>query len=349
VGLTIHTQRVAMQLESQNGISQQTAIVAENRGEPIAPTLQITPEQAEESRNPASPSAKKPAQSPAPASSGSAPLYGGMQVPRSEAIRSTPASAFPPPPEPAPATPPPPAAAQAAPPPPAAPAPEEATDRATAESGAAPGENSGAAGGAPSAAPASAPAEDRFSSTNAPASGGAAPVAPASAPAENHAAASHVRREEGVLFQKNADAQTEATEEKVAVGNAPGYFSAKSPDGQTQWRFGHRGLIERTTNASAATAEQVWTREISPLHADLLAGSAPSPTVCWIVGSDGAILRTTDGATWQAIPSPASAARNGVSPDWVAVSARDANNATITSADNRTFTTTDAGHTWQPQ
>jgi photosystem II stability/assembly factor-like uncharacterized protein len=141
-----------------------------------------------------------------------------------------------------------------------------------------------------------------------------------------------------------------ATAQGAAFANAPAYFYVASPDGQAQWRFGPRGLIERLTNANAAgTAQPIWARQNSPLRADLLAGSAPSTTVCWIVGRAGAILRTTDGAAWQAIPSPASAARDGAAPDWVSVVARDANSATITSADGRSFSTSDAGKTWQPQ
>jgi photosystem II stability/assembly factor-like uncharacterized protein len=164
---------------------------------------------------------------------------------------------------------------------------------------------------------------------------------------EGEAASSHVRREKGIVFLKNSQADT--GEGNFVGGNVPGYFAAKSPDGQTEWRFGRGGLIERTTNASAATADQKWTQQKNPLHTDLLAGSAPSATVCWIVGRAGAILRTTDGAAWKAIASPAAAARDGAAPDWVGVSAHDANNATITSADGRVFVTADAGQTWQLQ
>ena len=332
VGLTIHTHRSAMQLQSQNGISQQTAIVAENRLAPAPPALQM-PASPEVSRaaapaEPGMPSRSRAAVA-APTDRDHLPDTGALMK------LSPPVAAAPPP-----------AAAQAAPPP--APAPEEATDRATAENGAAPGGNSEAAGGAAAPPPESVPAEAPSASANAPASGTPAPTAPASAPAEVHAASSHVRREEGVFYNKNAEAPAAVTE-TVTVTGATGYFTATAPDGQTGWRFGLHGLIERITNANAAAADQKWTREKSPLHVDLLAGSAPSGTVCWIVGRAGAILRTTDGAKWQVIPSPASAARDGVSPDWVAVSARDANSATITSADNRTFTTTNAGHTWQLQ
>ncbi len=323
IGVTIHMQRVAKMLESQNENLPRPAIVAENRTEPAAPAPQVLPPQPAESRGAASPATKKPSQTQSAAPPAAAGRYAAGITAEREQLRSeseSPAAAPAPRAEPA-ATPPP------APPPPE-PAPEEATERATAESGAVPAGTGGAVG-------------------ETAAGGTVAPAAPA--PAEGRAASSHVRREEGIVFQKSSEAPAAAAEEKVAAGNAPGYFSATSPDGQTQWRFGRRGLIEQTTNAGAAAAEQTWTRQKSPLRVDLLAGSAPSPTVCWIVGRAGAILRTTDGAAWQVIPSPASAARDGIAPDWVSVSARDANSATITSADGRVFSTADAGRTWQSQ
>jgi hypothetical protein len=328
IGITIHTQRVARLLESQNQNLPQSAIVAENRAEPAAPAApapQILPQQPAESRGAASPATKKSSQTQIAAPPAAADRYAAGITAQREQLRSeseSPAAAPPPRAEPA-ATPPP------APPPPE-PAPAEAPERATAESGAAPAGSGGAVAG------------------NA-AGGPAAPAAPA--PAESRSASSHVRREEGIVFEKNSEAPAVAAEDKLAAGNAPGsgYFTAASPDGQSQWRFGRRGLIEHTTNAGAAAADQIWTRQKSPLRVDLLAGSAPSATVCWIVGRAGAILRTTDGATWQVIPSPASAARDGIAPDWVSVSARDANSATITSADGRVFSTSDAGRTWQPQ
>ncbi len=322
IGVSMHTQRVARPLESRNQNLPQSAIVAENRGEPAAPAPQTLESQPVESGGAAPPVAKKVSQSPKNEGPANAPAYGVTVVPGSEATRNAPATAAAPPPRAEPAAAPPPA------PPPPEPAPEEATDHTAAESGAAPTGSGGAVAG------------------NA-AGGPAAPAAPA--PAEGRDAYSHLRRENGTFLKENSEAPAVAAEDKVAAGNAPGYFSATSPDGQTQWRFGRRGLIEHTTNAGAAAAEQTWTRQKSPERADLLAGSAPSAMVCWIVGRAGAILRTTDGASWQVIPSPASAARDGIAPDWVSVSARDANSVTITSADGRVFSTSDAGQTWQPQ
>ncbi len=329
IGFSIRTQRVGKPLESQNQNLPQSAIVAENRAAPAAPAPQILPPQPAESRGAASSASKKTSPSQVAVPPTAADKYAAGITAQREQLRSeseSPAAA--PPPRAEPAATPPPAVLTAAPPLPPESAPAEATDRAAAESGAAPTGSGGAV------------AENA-------AGGPAAPAAPA--PAEGRAASSHIRRENGTFLKENSEAPAVAAEGKLVAGNAPGYFSATSPDGQTQWRFGRRGLIEHTTNASASAADQIWTRQKSPLRVDLLAGSAPSATACWIVGRTGAILRTTDGAAWQVIPSPASAAHDGIAPDWVSVSARDANSATITSVDGRVFSTSDAGRTWQPQ
>jgi photosystem II stability/assembly factor-like uncharacterized protein len=74
-------------------------------------------------------------------------------------------------------------------------------------------------------------------------------------------------------------------------------------------------------------------------NARLIAGASPSPVVCWIVGAAGTVLKSTDGRTWQHLPAPDPS-------DLLAVTARDANTATVTTADGRSFSTTDGGLTW---
>ena len=72
----------------------------------------------------------------------------------------------------------------------------------------------------------------------------------------------------------------------------------------------------------------------------LVSGTAPTPTICWVAGSAGIVLRSTDGVTWQ---------RVGLSEalDLTAIRASDAMNATVTVADGRVFTTGDGGRTWR--
>lgn len=73
----------------------------------------------------------------------------------------------------------------------------------------------------------------------------------------------------------------------------------------------------------------------------LAAGSAPTNTVCWIVGRAGTVLLSTDATTFRQVTKPADA-------DLVSVRATDARSATVRTADGRTFATTDGGVTWTP-
>jgi len=120
--------------------------------------------------------------------------------------------------------------------------------------------------------------------------------------------------------------------------------AAATPNSQVVWSFGDGGLIARSNDGG-----QTWTHQYSPAQTDLLAGSAPSESACWLVGRNGAIIRTIDGVHWELVPSPPQAEQNRQPPDWTFVSARDAQSATIGAADGRRFSTTDAGRSWQPQ
>ena len=113
-------------------------------------------------------------------------------------------------------------------------------------------------------------------------------------------------------------------------------YTFASPDGSSLWRLGAAGRIERSTDRG-----QTWQQQASGVTTDLLAGSAASKDVAWVVGRAGVILRTSDGEHWQRVASP-----NGFTGDWAAVVARDALNATVVAADLRRFSTVDGGRTW---
>ena len=119
----------------------------------------------------------------------------------------------------------------------------------------------------------------------------------------------------------------------------------KSTSGVALWRVGMAGVIERSMDAG-----KTWAAQVSPTKEDWLAGAVVSETVCWIVGRNGAIARTTDGKNWESVAPPSqAAAENAKSPDWTGVTSRNAQSATITAEDGTRFATTDGGKTWQQQ
>ncbi len=117
----------------------------------------------------------------------------------------------------------------------------------------------------------------------------------------------------------------------------------RMPSGSTSWRAGKGGRIERSADAGRA-----WISQTSPLQDDWLAGAAVSDTICWIVGRNGAIARTTDGERWEKIaPPPLAADSSGKLPDWMSITATGAQAATITASGQRRYVTQDAGKTWR--
>jgi hypothetical protein len=116
------------------------------------------------------------------------------------------------------------------------------------------------------------------------------------------------------------------------AGAAPG--EVISPDPAIRWRFHDDGRVEVSTNAGAT-----WDRLESGVTGELVAGSSPSSSTCWIVGRGGLVIVTTDMRTWRRVgfPEPVDLAR---------VQALDARTATVTAADGRTWRTTDGGAVW---
>jgi hypothetical protein len=119
---------------------------------------------------------------------------------------------------------------------------------------------------------------------------------------------------------------------------------------------------ETRTQSSTAFADRddAWTPAALPDGAGALrivAGSAPSEVVCWLVGDAGLVLRTTDGARFTRVAAPMSSAdvrsveapRAPVAPDLGSVEALDALRATVTTTDGHRFVTTDGGASWRAQ
>ncbi|MBI1873198.1 MAG: hypothetical protein HYS05_04820 [Acidobacteria bacterium] len=128
--------------------------------------------------------------------------------------------------------------------------------------------------------------------------------------------------------------RVDAAAADAAMGRQAGLVVI-APGAQVQWRAGPGGQIEQSRDAGAT-----WDAQNAGTSEDLLAGSAPSDSVCWIVGRGGTILRSTDGRAWSRLESP-------VSADLVSVAATDAANATIAAVDGQRFMTRDGGGTWE--
>ena len=104
------------------------------------------------------------------------------------------------------------------------------------------------------------------------------------------------------------------------------------------WRPGPGGLIEISNDKGAS-----WSRQSSGVLTDLLAGSAVSDQICWLVGRAGTVLLTVDGgAHWKILPSP-------LAEDLGGIRATDALHATVWNVlRTKSFETTDEGVTWRP-
>jgi hypothetical protein len=138
----------------------------------------------------------------------------------------------------------------------------------------------------------------------------------------------------------------QAGREPFIVSSMPSVTAIGGPGpALTLWRAGKGGSIELSDDTG-----RTWRPQASPLREDWLSGAAVSKTICWLVGRNGSIARTPDGEHWERIaPPPMSADASGKLPDWINVTASNAQTATITASDQRLYTTQDGGITWRAQ
>jgi hypothetical protein len=134
--------------------------------------------------------------------------------------------------------------------------------------------------------------------------------------------------------EPSAPASTLAKDQLAAFAAAGGIVIL-SPDPMVRWRV-QGVLIQRSTNGGAA-----W-NPVMTAPAELAAGSAPSPAVCWLVGRNGLVLRSIDGTSFSRVLFPEAI-------DLTTVRAADAQTASVTGRDGRVFETTDGGLTWRPR
>ncbi len=107
-----------------------------------------------------------------------------------------------------------------------------------------------------------------------------------------------------------------------------------SPDPTSRWRITAGRVVEHSIDGGAT-----WQAQPTDVTSRLTAGSAPSASICWIVGQDGVVLLTTDGRTWRRLGVPATT-------PLVSVRATDERTATVTDANGRTYVTADGGGHW---
>ncbi|MCC7044540.1 MAG: hypothetical protein IT183_11800 [Acidobacteria bacterium] len=116
-------------------------------------------------------------------------------------------------------------------------------------------------------------------------------------------------------------------------GAVPVQF-AFSDQADVRWRIQPQGRVDRSGDRG-----QTWTPVDLGPATTITAGSAPVADVCWLVGRDGVVLRSTTGVSFERRPFP------GVMALTI-VEALDAARATVTTAEGTVFTTADGGATW---
>ena len=138
-----------------------------------------------------------------------------------------------------------------------------------------------------------------------------------------------------------ADAKDSASGSTLFRSVAPlqgriGWTTVVAPDRVAQWRF-DGSQVQRSADRGVS-----WTTVDRIPPAQVRAGSAPSSSVCWLVGEGGLVLLTTDGSSWNRMAFSAAV-------DLGSVVATDARTALVTAVDGRQFQTTDGGQTWTPR
>ena len=114
---------------------------------------------------------------------------------------------------------------------------------------------------------------------------------------------------------------------------APDALLVVSPDPSIRWRVVPGGAVERSDDRGAT-----WRVQVTP-GAQVIAGSAPSARVAWLVGENGLVLRTTDGERWERTTAP-------TATHLTDIDALDQLDATVWTADDRRFRTVDGGARW---
>lgn len=128
---------------------------------------------------------------------------------------------------------------------------------------------------------------------------------------------------------------TSGAEAVAPEESAAGRIVIASPDLGVVWTILPGGRVDFSGNTANSAVH-----DFLPTTNAITAGSSPGGKICWLAGTAGTILRTTDGRTWIVVPPPTNA-------DFTAVQSTGASSATVTSTDGRKFSTANAGQTWK--
>ena len=127
------------------------------------------------------------------------------------------------------------------------------------------------------------------------------------------------------------------------VGRGGGGGGAAAPVQQAaeslalpRWRVLASGAVERSTDAGSS-----WTPITIDPPVHIINGSSSSRTSGWLIGRGGAVLLSTDGLRFQRVSSPTT------SSELTSIRSTSARQATVTTADGRTFVTSDGGANWR--
>src|SRR4029079_7188274 len=107
-----------------------------------------------------------------------------------------------------------------------------------------------------------------------------------------------------------------------------------APPGLARWRILPSGKVERSTDGGST-----WDAIALDPPAPLTGGTAPTASICWLIGRAGVIYRADDVVHFLRVTFPAAV-------DLVLIRATGAAQASVTTADGRVFTTADGGLTW---
>jgi hypothetical protein len=166
-----------------------------------------------------------------------------------------------------------------------------------------------------------------------------APPAPAAGPADISAPEQRevAARTSGDAAGRMVDslAALEAPLERAAAPLTRAVVDVASPDPSVGWRIQPDGRVDRTTSGGAS-----WTSVPLPPGTIITAGSAPTASVCWLVGESGSVF-VSEGAGLRRLSFPESV-------HLTAVTAASATSAVVTTSDGRMFTTVDGGTAWTP-